>query len=76
MTKTRRLFSYSAPYWPWLTLALALILFISLVVNFLPVLLQRITDECLINTTTPAAERIELLIHLGVIYLVMPVRSS
>ena len=71
MNKARRFFSYSLPYWPWLALAFALIMFTSLVVNFLPVLIQRITDECLTNTGAPAAERIDLLMHLALVYIVM-----
>lgn len=71
MNKARRLLAYSAPYWKALTVAFILIMFTSLVINFLPVLLQRITDECLIATDAPIAERMELLMRLGLIYVAM-----
>ncbi|VGO14299.1 putative ABC transporter ATP-binding protein [Pontiella desulfatans] len=71
MKMARRLLSYSAPYWRWLALAFALIMFTSLVVNFLPVLLQRITDLCLLDSGSPPGERMELLLRLGVLYISM-----
>ncbi len=71
MKIAKRLLSYSLPYWRWLTLALALILFTSLAINFLPVLIQRVTDQCLMNTTTPVGERIELLTRLSILYIVI-----
>jgi ATP-binding cassette subfamily B protein len=69
MKMARRLLSYSAPYWRWLALAFGLIMFTSLAINFLPVLLQRITDHCLLDTESPVDERMELLLHLGILYI-------
>ncbi|WP_372847355.1 ABC transporter ATP-binding protein [Pontiella sp.] len=69
MKMARRLLSYSAPYWRWLVLAFGLIMFTSLAINFLPVLLQRITDHCLLDTATPTDERMDLLLHLGILYI-------
>ncbi|MEA2068372.1 MAG: ABC transporter ATP-binding protein [Verrucomicrobiota bacterium] len=69
MKLAKRLLAYSLPYWRWLVLALALITFTSLAINFLPVLIQRITDQCLLDTSTPAGERIDLLLRLSIIYI-------
>lgn len=69
MKPARRLILYSSPYRYWLLLAFVLIIFTSLAVNYLPVLIQRITDQCLLQTTTPAEERIDLLIKLGLLYI-------
>ena len=71
MKTGRRLLSYSAPYWRFLALALGLILFTSLAINYLPVLIQRITDQCLLNTGSPVAERMELLLRLALIYIII-----
>jgi ATP-binding cassette subfamily B protein len=69
--KGKRFLSYAKPYWPWLVLAFALIMFTSLSVNYLPVLLQRITDDCLRDTGASADSRIALLFHLGKLYLII-----
>jgi len=71
MKLAKRLLAYSLPYWRALLVALALILFTSLAINFLPVLIQRVTDQCLMNTTTPVGERIELLTRLSILYIVI-----
>ncbi|MCK5805150.1 MAG: ABC transporter ATP-binding protein [Lentisphaeria bacterium] len=69
MKIAKRLLAYSLPYWRALVLALALILFTSLAINYLPVLIQRMTDHCLMDTSSPAAERIDLLMKLGILYI-------
>ncbi|VGO21260.1 ABC transporter ATP-binding protein [Pontiella sulfatireligans] len=69
MNMAKRLLAYSLPYWRWLILAFAMITFTALSINFLPVLIQRITDQCLMNADAPADERIELLMRLSVIYI-------
>lgn len=69
MKLAKRLFAYSLPYWRWLTVAFAMILFTSLSINFLPVLIQRMTDQCLMNTTSPVGERIDLLMKLSLLYI-------
>ena len=69
MKMAKRLLAYSLPYWRALLVALALILFTSLSINFLPVLIQRMTDHCLMDTSSPAAERIDLLMKLGILYI-------
>ena len=69
MKMAKRLLAYSLPYWRALVLALALILFTSLAINYLPVLIQRMTDHCLMDTSSPAAERIDLLMKLGILYI-------
>ncbi len=69
MKMAKRLLAYSLPHWRWLTLALILIIFTSLSINYLPVLIQRMTDQCLMNTSSPAAERIDLLLKLSLLYI-------
>jgi ATP-binding cassette subfamily B protein len=71
MNKGKRFLSYAKPYWPWLVLAFALIMFTSLSINYLPVLLQRITDDCLRATGAGADSRIKLLLHLAKLYLII-----
>ena len=69
MKKGTRLLSYIAPYWRTLSVAFVLILFSSLVINYLPVLLQRMTDDCLIPSGVPMQERMDQLLHLGILYI-------
>ena len=64
-----RLLRYALPYWPWLLLALALVLAVSTSINYLPVLIRKLTDHCLLATDTPATERITLLGRVGITYL-------
>ena len=66
-----RLLRYALPYWPWLLLALILVLAVSASVNYLPVLMKRLTDHCLLDTASPAAERISLLGKIALTYLVI-----
>lgn len=69
MKIANRLLVYARPYWKALLLALVLILFTSITINFLPVLIQRMTDQCLVNKATPAIERIDLLMKLSLLYI-------
>jgi ATP-binding cassette subfamily B protein len=69
MNLTKRLFAYSLPYWRVLALAFALIMGTSLAINYLPVLIQRITDSCLMDTSSPPGERIDLLMKLSILYI-------
>ncbi len=69
MKMAKRLLAYSLPYWRSLALALTLILLSTLAVNFLPLILQRITDDCIANTSIPMDDRVALLLRLGAIYL-------
>ncbi len=69
MKLAKRLLAYSLPYWRWLVLAFTLILFTSLAINYLPVLIQRMTDQCLMDFSRPATERIELLLRLSILYI-------
>ncbi len=71
MKMAKRLLAYSLPYWRALLLALALILFTSLTINFLPVLIQRMTDQCLVGGEGQVAsgERIDLLMKLSILYI-------
>jgi ATP-binding cassette subfamily B multidrug efflux pump len=67
----RRLLSYSLPYWRWMLLSLILILILSGLINYLPVLIKRITDSCLLNHDVTANERIGKLTYLSWMYLVL-----
>jgi ATP-binding cassette subfamily B protein len=69
MKMGKRLLSYSKPYTLWLSLAFGLIMFTSLAINYLPVLIQKITDECLMPSEIPVDKRIELLVQLGILYI-------
>lgn len=69
MKMARRLFAYSLPYWRSLAFTFAMIVFTSLAINFLPVLIQRMTDQCLMDTSSPAAGRIDLLAKLSLLYI-------
>jgi ATP-binding cassette subfamily B multidrug efflux pump len=65
----KRLLAYSLPYWRGLVVAFAMIMFTSLSINFLPVLIQRMTDQCLMDTSRPTDERIDLLLQMGILYI-------
>ena len=69
MSGAKRLISFALPYRRWLLLAFVLIMFTSLAINFLPVLLQRITDECLLDGGTPVEGRTALMMRLGILYI-------
>lgn len=65
----RRLLAFARPYRYWLLLALTMILIMSGLINFLPVLIKRITDGCLLNQERTVAERIQQLTQLSALYL-------
>ena len=67
----RRLLRYSLPYWRWMLLSLVLILILSGLVNYLPVLIKQITDSCLLGHDVAADERLSKLSHLSWMYLVL-----
>ena len=67
----RRLLRYSLPYWRWMLLALILILILSGLVNYLPVLIKRITDSCLLNHDAAVNERLSKLSYLSWMYLIL-----
>ncbi|NLX26958.1 MAG: ABC transporter ATP-binding protein [Lentisphaerae bacterium] len=69
MKIAKRLLAYALPHWRGLLFSLALILSMTLLVNGLPLILQRMTDDCLVEGTVSAAERIRKLSFLGLIYL-------
>jgi len=54
-----RLLRYSLPYWRSMLLSLVLILIISAMINYLPVLIKRMTDSCLLNEEIGAEERLK-----------------
>ena len=64
MKITKRLLSYCVPYVGILTFAFILIIITTLAINFLPVIIQKITDQCLITSNPNINERISLLFEL------------
>ncbi|MFH1716932.1 MAG: ABC transporter ATP-binding protein [Planctomycetota bacterium] len=67
----RRVLSYSLPYWRWMLLSLILILTMSGLINYLPVLIKRITDSCLLNDSIAADDRLKKLTQLSSMYLIL-----
>ena len=67
----RRLLRYSLPYWRLMLLSLMLILILSAMINYLPVLIQRITDSCLLNHDIATGDRLKKLTRLSWIYLML-----
>ena len=68
---TRRLLIYSLPYWRPMLLSLALILVLSALINYLPVLIKRLTDSCLLNDEIAAEDRLKELTRLSWLYLTL-----
>ncbi len=69
MKMAKRLLAYSLPYWRALLVAFGMIMFTALAINYLPVLIQRMTDQCLMNTEAPAQPRLDLLAKLSLLYI-------
>jgi len=69
MKITKRLLSYCLPYIGILTFAFILIIITTLAINFLPVIIQKITDQCLITSNPNIDERISLLFELSILYI-------
>ncbi|MFC1766287.1 ABC transporter ATP-binding protein [Planctomycetota bacterium] len=67
----RRLLAFARPYWAWMLMALVLILIMSGMINYLPVLIKRLTDGCLLNQTLSPAERMESLGELSLQFLLL-----
>ncbi len=66
---TRRLLAYARPYARWMAVALALIVLMSGLVNYLPVLIMQITDTCLLNKEATVDVRISRLGQLSLLYI-------
>jgi len=66
-----RLLRYSLPYWRSMLLSLVLILIISAMINYLPVLIKRMTDSCLLNEEIGAEERLKGLTRLSLLYIAL-----
>ncbi len=64
-----RLLRYALPYWKALLVSLGLILVVSASINYLPVLIKQLTDECLLDSTTSAELRLDRLGRIGLLYL-------
>ncbi|MHC4117878.1 MAG: ABC transporter ATP-binding protein [Planctomycetota bacterium] len=67
----RRLLVYSLPYWRWMLLSLILILALSALINYLPILIKRITDSCLLNDEIATEDRLRGLARLSGLYLIL-----
>jgi len=61
--------AYARPYARWMALALLLIVMMSGLVNYLPVLIKQITDTCLLNKDAAIDWRISRLGHLSLLYI-------
>lgn len=66
---TLRLLRYATRYRKWLLMALVLIVGMSASINYMPILIKRVIDQCLTSTAAPAAERSALLLQLSGLYL-------
>ena len=64
-----QLLTYIRPYRLWLTGAFLLILSTSLAINYLPLIIQRITDDCLMHSDQPVDQQLELLGKLSLLYV-------
>lgn len=64
-----RLLRYALPYWKALLASLGLILVVSASINYLPVLIKQLTDQCLLDSATPAELRLDRLGRIGLLYL-------
>lgn len=60
---------YARPYTRWMVLALVVIIAMSGLVNYLPVLIKQITDTCLLNKNATVDVRISRLGHLSLLYI-------
>lgn len=69
----RRLLRYALPYWRGMLLSLLLILTLSSLINYLPILIKRITDTCLLNQEIAADERLKQLSRLTGLYLLLAI---
>ena len=69
MNIARQLLVYVYPYRLWLVGAFFLILSTSLAINYLPIIIQKITDECLMNFNVNTEERLSLLGQLSLLYI-------
>jgi ATP-binding cassette subfamily B protein len=69
----RRLLHYSLPYWRGMLLSLILILTLSAMINYLPVLIKQITDSCLLNHEIAADDRLKQLTQLSGLYLILAI---
>ena len=71
MNIARQLLVYVYPYRLWLIGAFFLILSTSLAINYLPIIIQKITDECLMNFNANPEERLFLLGQLSLLYIII-----
>ena len=67
----KRLLLYSKPYIGLLSFAFLLIILTTIAINFLPVIIQKITDDCLINNDRNFDERFSLLTKLSFLYIII-----
>ena len=69
MKISKRLLSYCLPYTGILSFAFILIVLTTVAINFLPVIIQKITDQCLITQNPNIDERLNLLVKLSILYI-------
>jgi ATP-binding cassette subfamily B protein len=69
----RSLLHYLLPYWRGMLLSLAMILALSAMINYLPVLIKKITDSALLNNEISPDERLKQLTQLTGFYLMLAI---
>ena len=69
MKISKRLLSYCLPYLAFFLLLFILIVLTTVAINFLPVIIQKITDQCLITQNPNIDERLNLLVKLSILYI-------
>ena len=69
MKISKRLLSYCLPYAGILSFAFILIVLTTVAINFLPVIIQKITDQCLITQNPNIDKRLNLLVKLSILYI-------
>lgn len=69
MKTAKRLLYFAKPYSLILCFAFLLIVITTAAINYLPVIIQRITDECLISNSSESIDRLSLLMKLGLLYI-------
>ena len=69
MNNAKRLLSYAKPYTGILCFAFVLIIITTIAINYLPVIIQKITDDCLISNNLDYSKKLKLLANLGILYI-------
>ncbi|NCC50942.1 MAG: ABC transporter ATP-binding protein [Spartobacteria bacterium] len=71
-----QLLKYALPYRGWMALVLVMILLMTLLFNYLPILLRNAIDHWIDNQELPAQERITGLLHVGLTFIALTVFAA